>query len=520
MPGDEYLGGAVLVLETDARKFIDELKVAKDQAKGAQDTFNRVHGDLQNKFSQKFEHIGIKTFGHEMLNAAGITSGTRPIISAMSLAVTSLDDAFGFASGPIGLLVFGLGALAAIGYKVYDSHKKSAETLAELTKKQNDALQTTSELSARLNELATSGILLTPAMKRLASVTEELHLAQLRNSQHLAGERRSAIVGELNSAEAMALGYKKLASSYEVLMNTSLPLSRRWKDASERMNLFNRAADEAEKSVLKLRQEQAQLTVTAEAQTGAHEKLILNIEKLSRAHPALTEVEAKYAAEARNSADSTYTLTSAISAMFDEVNTSAMFANEEMDRFLSGLKEKSQGQISETKQIETAMKSMAVTTSRSIGAMTASWLNGSATIGQMADRIVFAIIEVIFQMAILDAFGGGIAGAFAGGLVGGISGGRADGGPVSAGRTYMVGERGPELFTPSTSGLITPNGGGGSIVVEVNNTVSGADFASPETLSRIFRGMATAARQGVSEALDFSGVVADAAALNSSRARA
>lgn len=35
--------------------------------------------------------------------------------------------------------------------------------------------------------------------------------------------------------------------------------------------------------------------------------------------------------------------------------------------------------------------------------------------------------------------------------------GRAIGGPVSAGTTYLVGEKGPELFTPSSSGTITPN---------------------------------------------------------------
>jgi hypothetical protein len=34
---------------------------------------------------------------------------------------------------------------------------------------------------------------------------------------------------------------------------------------------------------------------------------------------------------------------------------------------------------------------------------------------------------------------------------------RAEGGPVIAGRSYVVGEVGPELFTPSTSGNITPN---------------------------------------------------------------
>jgi len=40
---------------------------------------------------------------------------------------------------------------------------------------------------------------------------------------------------------------------------------------------------------------------------------------------------------------------------------------------------------------------------------------------------------------------------------GGGGGARANGGPVSSGRTYMVGEEGPELFTPNKSGYIVPN---------------------------------------------------------------
>ena len=42
-----------------------------------------------------------------------------------------------------------------------------------------------------------------------------------------------------------------------------------------------------------------------------------------------------------------------------------------------------------------------------------------------------------------------------------IAGARAAGGPVSARRSYLVGEQGPELFTPRAAGVITPNGGGG-----------------------------------------------------------
>jgi hypothetical protein len=62
-----------------------------------------------------------------------------------------------------------------------------------------------------------------------------------------------------------------------------------------------------------------------------------------------------------------------------------------------------------------------------------------------------------------------------GGAIGGMfGGGRAAGGPVSAGTTYLVGEKGPELFTPSGSGRIIPNSamGGGSNVINI--TVNGA----------------------------------------------
>jgi tape measure domain-containing protein len=47
---------------------------------------------------------------------------------------------------------------------------------------------------------------------------------------------------------------------------------------------------------------------------------------------------------------------------------------------------------------------------------------------------------------------------------------RANGGPVSSGQTYMVGERGPELFVPGRSGTIVANDkmGGGSTNVVVN----------------------------------------------------
>ena len=50
--------------------------------------------------------------------------------------------------------------------------------------------------------------------------------------------------------------------------------------------------------------------------------------------------------------------------------------------------------------------------------------------------------------------------------------GKASGGPVTSGSSYIVGERGPELFTPNASGMITPNNrlGGGSTTINLNVT--------------------------------------------------
>jgi len=53
--------------------------------------------------------------------------------------------------------------------------------------------------------------------------------------------------------------------------------------------------------------------------------------------------------------------------------------------------------------------------------------------------------------------------------------GKATGGPVTGGTPYVVGERGPELFTPSGNGFITPNNRlGGSSGNTFNITVNGA----------------------------------------------
>ena len=71
------------------------------------------------------------------------------------------------------------------------------------------------------------------------------------------------------------------------------------------------------------------------------------------------------------------------------------------------------------------------------------------------------LAEMLIKTLLLNAAqqAGGIWGGIAGGIAQGISGARANGGPVTAGKQYVVGERGPETFVPKQSGSVQPNSG-------------------------------------------------------------
>ena len=95
---------------------------------------------------------------------------------------------------------------------------------------------------------------------------------------------------------------------------------------------------------------------------------------------------------------------------------------------------------------------------------------------------------------------GGLGAAFMQ-LVGGIGGapGKAIGGPVSPGRPYLVGERGPELFVPAASGRIETMSGlgrsaGGGREVRVNVTINASAGGEARALQQSGRQVARAVK--------------------------
>lgn len=106
--------------------------------------------------------------------------------------------------------------------------------------------------------------------------------------------------------------------------------------------------------------------------------------------------------------------------------------------------------------------------------------------------------------ALLGNAGGGAGGlgAVLGQTIGALLGlpARATGGPVSPGSAYLVGERGPEVFVPTSAGRVeTPaQGGGRSIRVSIQIAPpKGADV--PTALRRSSRQIASSVRRALRE---------------------
>jgi hypothetical protein len=123
-------------------------------------------------------------------------------------------------------------------------------------------------------------------------------------------------------------------------------------------------------------------------------------------------------------------------------------------------------------------------------------------------RVALAALADIAQASLRALFNpGGGSGGFGAGLVNGlgslISGllgmpGRATGGPVSGGRAYVVGERGPELFVPSSGGRIERTSSGGRDV-RVAIAIQTPAPSDPQVLRQSSRQMARAVRSALTE---------------------
>jgi uncharacterized protein YgbK (DUF1537 family) len=104
--------------------------------------------------------------------------------------------------------------------------------------------------------------------------------------------------------------------------------------------------------------------------------------------------------------------------------------------------------------------------------------------------------------AALSGGGTGGIGGFAGLLSGALGGamglpGRALGGLVSPGRPYIVGERGPEVFVPASSGRVETGGAAARGAITINVNVAVPQGASDAFMARSSAQVARAVRRAL-----------------------
>ena len=149
--------------------------------------------------------------------------------------------------------------------------------------------------------------------------------------------------------------------------------------------------------------------------------------------------------------------------------------NEAEARGIAGNIQALKAQISAAEQMRQIYGDIGMTIKSGVVDAIQGAVDGTKSLGQVANDVLKSIANKVLDVAINFALFGAMSGTgTGGGLLGGLFK-RANGGPVSPGTSYMVGERGPELFTPKHGGNIVPNNalGGGSTSVVVNVDASG-----------------------------------------------
>ena len=151
-------------------------------------------------------------------------------------------------------------------------------------------------------------------------------------------------------------------------------------------------------------------------------------------------------------------------------------------------------QVNSVEQINQKQKEIADTIKSNVVGAIHSAIDGSKTLAESFSGLLKDLAMMIVKQKIIGNF----ASAGGGGLLGLIPG-FANGGRPPVGKPSIVGERGPELFVPNTSGTIVPNGkfggGGGATNVVVNVDAKGSSASGDSGAGKQLGGLIGAAVQ-------------------------
>jgi len=229
---------------------------------------------------------------------------------------------------------------------------------------------------------------------------------------------------------------------------------------------FGQTAEERAAEALKQQREQAAALLLSKKQeallTGditeqQRDQLqhVINKMNLSRQFPSLKEEE--------------------LQVLRDQLDVNFGLTQADKDRIQAAkhLKEQQDAEAKRAEKLAQQYQGIADTLADGVVNALKGAVDGTTSLADAATNMLNDLTNQLLQVARNMLFFGNMTGSLTkgSGLLGSIFGGfMANGGTTKAGKSYVVGERGPELFTPGVTGTVTPNSalGGSNIVVNVD----------------------------------------------------
>lgn len=492
-------------------KYAKTFKMIQANAKAAGITINQfgqVVGSTT-RGMKKFGAVGMQQVGYQVQDFAVQVQGGTSAMVALGQQGSQLLGIFGPAGAIAGMiLAIGTGLVGA-----FNAAKSASADALEVHQNYSKAMKTS---RSRVEELVLQNYMFKEGIEETAIALNSLSLQAIQAQMeayaamgtfdkmmfNLKNRLNFAISGDLEDQRTKLQETADLIKELIAKYKANQKIEDDKKDAEDReKSLAKRLAALAKEQ--SLRYGMAQLgereALIYKQQTEMAQEL-LTLRKLGLVVGSTEEKHVIKMIQARHDEElATYDLKEAEKALEEQRKLDA----ENQKARAARLKEELKQALKDNADVLESSKAIGSAMEDAMMAM----VDGTKSVKDAFKDMASAIIKDLYRIYVVKKITGMITGAidakFAPGVgeaKAAVAGVAANGGPVQAGQRYVVGERGPEMFTPNVSGTITPNsqmGGSGVTVVQNINISTGVQQTVRAEIRQMMPQIAQSAKAAV-----------------------
>jgi len=492
-------------------KYAKTFKMIQANAKAAGITINQfgqVVGSTT-RGMKRFGAVGMQQVGYQVQDFAVQVQGGTSAMVALGQQGSQLLGIFGPAGAIAGMiLAIGTGLVGA-----FNAAKSASADALEVHQNYSKAMKTS---RSRVEELVLQNYMFKEGIEDTAVALNSLSLQAIQAQMeayaamgtfdkmmfNLKNRLNFAISGDLEDQRTKLQETADLINELIAKYKANQKIEDDKKDAEDReKSLAKRIAALAKEQ--SLRYGMAQLAereaLIYKQQTEMAQEL-LTLRKLGLVVGSVEETHVIKMIQARHDEElATYDLKEAEKALEEQRKLDA----ENQKARAARLKEELKQALKDNADVLESSKAIGSAMEDAMMAM----VDGTKSVKDAFKDMASAIIKDLYRIYVVKKITGMITGAidakFAPGVgeaKAAVAGVAANGGPVQAGQRYVVGERGPEMFTPNVSGTITPNsqmGGNGVTVVQNINISTGVQQTVRAEIRQMMPQIAQSAKAAV-----------------------